>query len=242
MAPSEDIADLGALLLQLRKKDKKLRVFGSEAHTYHLGLILSEDMLKRFESAHGIRLPPDYRRFLAEVGNGGAGPCYGLDRLTTPSRDLSRPFPLTKATEELSEEELTDLGDPDDYPGILELCHQGCGVYYYLVVNGPTYGTIWEGMEDFSPTGLTFSSWYRSWLEHALLTLANEHLVARLRVGMSKTEVVANVASSWQERKALHRPISFFEAPDIPAQLELDEHGIVVKINPWPFIAARPMY
>ena len=32
----------------------------------------------------------------------------------------------------------------------------------------------------------------------------------------------------------------YFEADDIPAQLELDEKDVVIKIQPWPFIVARP--
>lgn len=240
MAAADEIAELGDMLRRLRAADPNFRVFGSAEHRYRLGPTLSEDELAAFESANRIRLPEDYRRFLAEVGNGGAGPYYGLEPLGTFGRDLSKPFPFTKATDTLNDEELALLPDRDEYPGILEFCHQGCAIYAYLVVNGPTYGTIWNGREDFYPTNLAFGVWYRRWLERALLTLDNERLVPRLRVGMSRADVLSEVGGDWRARPALGRPVRYFEAADIPAQLELDERDVVVKISPWPFIVARP--
>jgi hypothetical protein len=77
-------------------------------------------------------------------------------------------------------------------------------------------------------------------LERALLALDNERLVPRLRVGMSRADVLAEVGGDWQARPALGRPVQYFEATDIPAQLELDEQDVVIKVSPWPFITARP--
>jgi hypothetical protein len=231
---------LDDLLRRLRAADPGFRVFGSKRHRYRLGPTLTESELAAFESANRVRLPEDYRRFLSVVGNGGAGPFYGLEPLSTFDYDLSRPFPFTTATNTLAMEELARLRDQDGYPGILEFCHQGCAIYAYLVVNGPTYGTIWDGREDFRPTGLTFGVWYRRWLERALRTLENERLVSRLRVGMSRAEVLAEVGGDWRARPALGRPVRYLEAAEIPAQLELDEQDVVIKVNPWPFISARP--
>jgi hypothetical protein len=229
------------MLRRLRATDTDFRVFGSKEHRYRLGPVLSETKLVAFESANRSRLPEDYRRFLSVVGNGGAGPFYGLEPLGTFGRDLSRPFPFVAATDTLTDEELDRLPDRgDEYPGVLEFCHQGCAIYSYLVVNGPTYGTIWDGREDFYPSGLTFGAWYRRWLERALLALDNLRLVPRLRVGMTREDVLAEVGGDWRARPALHRPVRYFEATDIPAQLELDERDVVIKVRPWPFIAARP--
>lgn len=229
------------MLGRLRTADPDFRVFGSKQHRYQLGPPLSEQELAAFESAHGVRLPQDYRHFLSVIGNGGAGPFYGLQPLGAYRRDLSRPFPFVVATDTLPEEELDQLSDDDGvYPGILEICHQGCAIYAYLVVNGPTYGTIWDGREDYYPTGLTFGVWYRRWLERALLALDNERLVPRLRVGMTRAEVLTEVGGEWQARPAFNRTVRYFESADIPAQLELDEHDIVVKVTPWSFITASP--
>lgn len=56
----------------------KLRVFGSDSHLFELNPPLSLERIVGFERGHGIRLPADYRSFLLKVGNGGAGPFYGL--------------------------------------------------------------------------------------------------------------------------------------------------------------------
>jgi hypothetical protein len=236
MGVQDETTELGDLVARLRVADCNFRVFGSQHHRYQLGPALSEVELGSFETVHRVKLPEEYRRFLATVGNGGAGPYYGLEPLGTFGRDISQPFPFIEATDQLTEAEAERFGDRDEYPGVLEFCHQGCAIYSYLVVSGPTYGTVWSGREDFYPTGLSFDAWYRRWAERALRTLDNERLIPRLRVGMSKVDVLTAVGGEWESRPALGRPIWYFEAANIPAQLELDEQEVVVKINPWPFI------
>ncbi len=225
---------LGELLDRLRRADRDFRVFGSTHHRYKVGARLSDAELDGFEAAHGLKLPGDYRSFLSTVGNGGAGPCYGLEPLQAFHRDLSKPFPFTVATRQLPAETLESFGD-DDYPGILEFCHQGCGIYAYLVVNGPAYGTVWDGREDFEPTGESFSGWYRAWAERSLRRLENLLLVRRLRSGMTKGEVVDATGGDWNER-VTSGGARYFEASGIPAQLELSPEGIVIKVNPWTFL------
>lgn len=232
---SKDIKELAELLGLLRQADKNFRVFGTNSHQYKLGPTLAEAELQSFEQKHQVKLPEDYRLFLKEIGNGGAGPFYGLEPLEEAAqyRDLSKPFPFTKATDSYSDEELDKWGDRDEYPGLLEFCHQGCAIYCYLVVNGPAYSTIWVGREDFYPMELSCGRWYRCWVEKALRTLENEPLVDKLALGMSKKQILAAAGGDWKERKALGNPIYFFEATEIPAQLELNEDKIVIKINRW---------
>jgi hypothetical protein len=231
-----EITALGDILERLRMADEGFRVFGAKRHQYRLGPPLSEGELAAFESTNRVRLPEEYRQFLSTTGNGGAGPFYGLEPLGTSGGDLSRPFPFVTAAGTLSGSELEDC---DEYPGVLAFCHQGCGIHSCLVVSGPACGAIWDGRDgDFYPTGLTFAVWYRRWAERALLALDNARLlVPRLRVGMSRADVLAEVGGDWQARPALGRPVRYFEATGIPAQLELDERDFVIKINPWPFIA-----
>ena len=168
MAAREDIAEIADMIRRLRAADSRRRVFGSQNHRYRLGRKLSEEELAKFEAIHGIQLPEDYRCFLALVGNGGAGPYYGLEPLDSFGRDRSKPFPYTRATDQLTEAESKRSPDVYSLPGILEFCHQGCDIYSYLVVNGPTYGTIWNGREDLYPSGLCFGAWYRERLERIL--------------------------------------------------------------------------
>jgi hypothetical protein len=81
-----------------------------EAYSYNLNQPLSLAEVESFERAHAIALPPDYRAFLLNVGDGGAGPYDSLYHLSTklgryfrgvgkysdntyPER-LHQPFPL----------------------------------------------------------------------------------------------------------------------------------------------------
>lgn len=65
-------------LHQLAKKDRRRKVFGASVHDYQLNPPLDVEVVEAFEAEHGIRLPDDYRLFITEIGNGGAGPFYGL--------------------------------------------------------------------------------------------------------------------------------------------------------------------
>jgi hypothetical protein len=56
-------------------------IFGSNEHHFKLNAPLGEAEVLAFERQHAIRLPLDYRRFLIELGNGGAGPFYGIHPL-----------------------------------------------------------------------------------------------------------------------------------------------------------------
>lgn len=53
-------------------------VFGASTHEFQVNPSLSEDEVLAFERTHHILLPLDYRRFLTTIGNGGAGPFYGV--------------------------------------------------------------------------------------------------------------------------------------------------------------------
>jgi hypothetical protein len=65
----------------LRELDPSFEVFGAAGHEYELNPALSEEELSAFEAEHRVKLPLEYRSFLKEAGNGGAGPVYGLKPL-----------------------------------------------------------------------------------------------------------------------------------------------------------------
>ncbi len=169
------IQHLAELLHQLQEADNTLRVFGADEHEYKLGPTLTESELQEFEQRHQITLPVDYRLFLIHVGNGGAGPSYGLynlDKDRTERAAISKPFNWTSESIIESEE---DWQYWSQGRGIIGLCHHGCSNFSYLVVNGPTFGKVWDEYETtklhLSPTGLTFYEWYRNWIEDSLSML-----------------------------------------------------------------------
>ncbi|MCI0741536.1 MAG: SMI1/KNR4 family protein [Gemmataceae bacterium] len=123
-----------------------------------------------FEDRYSLRLPDDYRTFLMQVGNGGAGPyygIYGLDELYETREDywndLSKPFPYRHKWEgppnllkAIMEAKVDEAGDQDrrgelidEYwrqasrDGSINICEYGCNLRFLLIVNGPEFGSIW---------------------------------------------------------------------------------------------------
>jgi hypothetical protein len=238
LAPSfsveAEIAELAALARRLVETDPAMLVFGSTTHQYHFGPTLSEAELVAFEARHGIQLPPDYRCFLAQVGNGAPGPDYGLLRLDDDGRDLTQPFPCT-GDFELREDLMTKW---ENLPGLLCLCHHGCGHYSYLVVNGPAYGSVFVGMEEtqFSFISPTFAAWYREWVEGKLRVLANLRLLDRIRPGMHRSDVEAMLPGDWsiiaddllKWRKLRH--------PEVLLDIDLSPTDIVLRAKRETFV------
>lgn len=67
------------ILAQARRIDPDCRMFGASAHQYRLNPPLSEQFVRQAEQLYGFSLPEDYVQFLTQVGNGGAGPDYGIE-------------------------------------------------------------------------------------------------------------------------------------------------------------------
>jgi hypothetical protein len=104
-------------------------VFGANGHHFQLNSVLDDMEILAFEQRHGIHLPAHYRDFLANIGNGGAGPYYGVFSLGKmdgihelkpwSERDgfigmLSEPFPLTHGWNDLSGKPADELADVDE--------------------------------------------------------------------------------------------------------------------------------
>lgn len=73
-----DRARILAKLEELRQLDPQRELFAAYAHGYALAEPVDPALLAKVETALGGPLPDDYRRFLVEVGDGGAGPYYGI--------------------------------------------------------------------------------------------------------------------------------------------------------------------
>jgi hypothetical protein len=108
-------------------RTSKSHVFGAEAHGFDLNPELSEAVVAMFERTHGVHLPNDYRAFLTSVGNGGAGPFYGVFPLgkvddSFALRDwseadtgvLSEAFPFDQEWNDLSSKPDDDLVDRNE--------------------------------------------------------------------------------------------------------------------------------
>jgi len=151
-------------LKELKRKDPGFQVFGASSHRYMNKGRLYEHEVRSFENRFNIHLPPEFREFILQMGNGGAGPYYGLEALEDGlfldldykrKTDLTNPaleFPLTEAWNlelaDLGEEEYFQKKDDEYFDskwtnGLLRISNFGCGVSMNLVVNGKEYGNIW---------------------------------------------------------------------------------------------------
>lgn len=168
-----DVAEARRLLARLRDADRNFIVFGASSHRYDFEPRLPEPQLRAWEREHGIELPAEYRAFLTELGNGGAGPFYGVFPLgmwdgsgepleSWVDGDLRAPFPHREAwnlapsrlepPEDFESDEEEDAWnealDAEYYaPSLLDgafwICHHGCALRTALVVTGPERGNVW---------------------------------------------------------------------------------------------------
>jgi hypothetical protein len=169
----ERLSRIADKLQRIRRRWFRRRSFGEEAHRFHLRPPISEPALTRFEAENRVGLPEEYRRFLLCLGNGGAGPGYGLMPLETSARwrSLAQPCPLRPDVSP-TDDWLEASGCSDDYPGMIQLCDFGCADYTTLVVCGPARGRVVRICWDAAPPGFApdpdFLAWYERWLDWAL--------------------------------------------------------------------------
>ena len=148
---------------QLASSDKHGDVLGSEVHRYQLNPCISEAKLQAFEQKYQMTLPGDYRNFLLSIGNGGAGPGYGLFGIGYQSEMtrilqqegedfLCQIFPgddLLDEDDDDFEDEDEDFEDEDidseNYliQGTIPIAHYGTGIYAQLVITGNQRGNVW---------------------------------------------------------------------------------------------------
>jgi hypothetical protein len=169
---NEQLERIKNKIAQLKKLDRNYALFGSVKHKYQLNPTLSIDKIREFELTHNIFLPNGYANFLTHIGNGGAGPFYGLEPLENALFDdldykrpdsllnPGKPFPHTKPwnlqfqslvdedeNEEEYEKQLSGFQEKyynnEHMNGVIAICNFGCAVSLNLVVNGQEYGNIW---------------------------------------------------------------------------------------------------
>jgi HEAT repeat protein/SMI1/KNR4 family protein SUKH-1 len=135
-----------------------------------------------FERKHGVSLPEPYRRFVTELGDGGAGPGYGLRSLAkaydsvrylTYDGFLAVPSPLRNGLgEDWYDEYADDAERHDPLDGSLAVVHFGCDQYTVLLVTGSLRGRLATvdtagGVEPYVTEDRDFLAWYERWLDEA---------------------------------------------------------------------------
>src|SRR5262245_19408912 len=79
-ASTDWLPPLLAKLDRLRTADPAFLVTGAAEHGYRHAPRIANAWLEWCEGRYGIQLPGQFRRFISEVGNGGVGPWFGLQR------------------------------------------------------------------------------------------------------------------------------------------------------------------
>jgi hypothetical protein len=170
-------AELRDMVAHLGSHDPQRARFGARVHRWELRPPLIEDAVAAIEGHLAVRLPDDYRTHLTEVGNGGAGPYYGLMRLDHPAQLglLRGPFgfsaPWLPEQGRVSEAAWRDHLDDRWLRGTVGLAHLGCGMVAVLVVDGAARGQVWcdargHGAGLF-PIHASFQEFYLEWVRMA---------------------------------------------------------------------------
>lgn len=161
---------LKELLEKSKAADSECKRFGAKSHHYEWNPPVSVDAVEQFEQKIGVTLPDDYRTFLLEAGNGGAGPFYGLFSLKDVERWLTwdvEPEKIPLLSPETDEEQFDDE-DENWRCGCIPIGSQGDTYFTYLLVTGPNRGRVvyieYDGGWVFFPREQSFISWYERWL------------------------------------------------------------------------------
>ena len=142
---------------------------------------MPEAVVAEFEERHEVGLPPAYRLFVAELGDGGAGPGY-LSRLgescdaPCQAGHLARPSPYLPGPRYFGgweERHETPPGPGHVFlPGTLEVADHGCSLRTQLVVTGPSRGRLFNvdcggSLGPYVVEDADFLAWYERWLDEA---------------------------------------------------------------------------
>ncbi|MER5424314.1 SMI1/KNR4 family protein [Streptosporangium roseum] len=168
----------------LREYDTDLRCFGAREHRYRFKPPLDEAALAAVEARIGVRFPADYRTFLTRLGNGGAGPYYGVHGLRPDGAWARfRPFPFTQEWEppDQDDEDYDDVMEAA-FEGLLPIAEHGCGYRSHLVVKGSAAGQVWGDWtcvgEVLAPEAESFGTWYHDWLASSLREVLGDRITA----------------------------------------------------------------
>ncbi len=162
------------ILKQARQMDSQYEMFGASTHQYRLNPPVDWTFLCGVEKKYHFTLPKDYVQFITEIGDGGAGPGYGIYPFGNFMREgktprieksqeayrnrLARPFtPQPMQSEEaklLAEEFGFDKEsyekNPGEYfmdennDGFLDLGTRGCEWNFGLIISGERYGQVFD--------------------------------------------------------------------------------------------------
>ena len=96
------------------RKDTAFLVFGASSHKYKVDEKLTAKELTDWQAKNQVTLPEPYAQFLTKVGNGGAGPYYGIYSIEKATSYTDRNALTTKCVlhPRMTKEEWNHLTEP----------------------------------------------------------------------------------------------------------------------------------
>jgi hypothetical protein len=145
-------------LATLAAGDRNLVRFGAAQHRYELAPPLTANVLTQVEIDLGTTLPDDLRRFVAEVGSGGAGPGYGWIPVERAARSvIAAPVRVG-----------TTPWDPALWTRALPIAHLGCAYAAVVPLDGRARGELWidaRAIELLAPIHPSLTAAYLIWID-----------------------------------------------------------------------------
>lgn len=167
-------------------------VFGSDKHSFKINPPVTPDQIIEHERKYQFNFPEGYRRFILEVGDGGAGPFHGIKRQFTAAGLLHEeakhfhresiyqtPCPADEGWQNIVIG--PDIGEGDDAiyrHGNMVIFEVGCGIDGVLVLNGLMTGAVCITDHGLTPYSFweppLFLDFYEAWQE-AVLSGRHKH-------------------------------------------------------------------
>ncbi len=191
--PTFNVENIKKLVHDASNSDNELKVFGAKSHKYEFNDVVSMEEINTFEEKYCLKLPEEYVYFLTNVGNGGAGPHYGIYSLEQME---SHNYHLGKVHFNLEEEPFINKNlnieewnahcesmENDDYyeanelktiGGVLIIGTRGCTYDNLLIITGEDRGKMiymdWNEMADCPPAhiNMTFGEWYLGFFQEII--------------------------------------------------------------------------
>ncbi len=236
----DDIVDK---LRQLKAIDRQCQAFGAGTHRYLVRPRLSAIAFSAVERRLGTALPEALSRFYDEVGDGVAGPHYGLK----PAAALTgyRPhemYPGIKVFREAAAAEGVPPSEdgyfetPDEaLAGLLSIIEEGCGHQVCLITSGPKTGNVVYVSADghVVETEKTLVRIYSEWLEREIHHF--EAVRSLMTAGRSLEQIQNEMIARFQDYSAGDRIISI---ADVAKPTELFGEGNLriyhgARQDPW---------
>ena len=145
------------LLNQLKALDKTCQLFGAVYHRYKLNPICTTEEIADAEKRLGTQLPADLKAFYTFMGNGAAGPHYGIRQLNDLPAYFEPHLPyqgiqyyLDNSWKDDEDEEEEEPLDPNGYfeiekellNGLIPIIEEGCGHQTCIVTSGSMRNSI----------------------------------------------------------------------------------------------------